>query len=84
MPPITTALSPTAQLQLVALQAPVLVIAAERDIFGGGVDMAARARQVLPNCTAEVVPGARHCMSNARMEAACRRTMQFFKERCGA
>ena len=61
----------------------MLVIAAERDIFGGGAAMAARARRVLPNCTAEVVAGARHCMSPRRMEAACQRVMAFFGERCG-
>ena len=70
-------------MQLAGLVAPVLVIAAEHDIFGGGADMAARARRVLPNCTAEVVPGARHCFNPARMEQACRRVLEFFRERCG-
>ena len=61
----------------------MLVLAAERDIFGGGAAMAARAARVLPHCTAEVVPGARHVFSAARMEQAWRRVVAFFQERCG-
>lgn len=62
----------------------MLVIAAEKDIFGGGAAMAARARRVLPNCTAEVMADARHCMSPARMDLACRRVMGFLRDHCGA
>lgn len=39
--------------------------------------------QVLPNCTAEVVPGSKHLFSRERMEQACQRVLQFFRERCG-
>lgn len=70
--------------QLAGPKAPMLVIAAEQDIFGGGAAMAARASRVLPNCTAEVMAGARHCMSPARMEQACQRVIAFLKEHCGA
>lgn len=43
------------------------VIAAEKDIFGGGARTAVRARNILPGCEAEVLPGARHCFSSERM-----------------
>eukprot|EP00887_Chlorella_sp_A99_P006898 scaffold2.g6898.t1 len=69
--------------RVAGLEAPVLVIAAERDIFGGGAATAERARHVLHDCTAEVIPRARHCASAARMAAACQRVDQFFRERCG-
>lgn len=62
----------------------MLVIAAENDIFGGGAAMAARAQRVIPDCTSELVRGAKHIFSTARMAGALGRILHFFSERCDA
>jgi pimeloyl-ACP methyl ester carboxylesterase len=68
--------------QLHGCTAPMLVVSAERDIFGGRAATAERACQVLPNCTAVVVPGARHVLSRARFVGVIERTLEFFRRHC--
>ena len=59
----------------------MLVITAEWDIFGSGCATAQRAAQVLPNCTAEVLPRTKHVASRAKFLALNQRISQFFRVR---
>lgn len=65
---------------------PILVVAAEHDVFmfwngQGAVD---RARAVWPHADMLLLRGARHLASDRRWEEATERMLRFFNERAPA
>lgn len=67
--------------QLARLAAPTLVVAAEWDIFGPGEATAERARRVLPDCEAVVLPASRHFGSTRITKEVVDRVVAFFEAR---
>ncbi|KAL4433944.1 hypothetical protein ABPG75_000385 [Micractinium tetrahymenae] len=72
--------------QLRQLAAPVLLVAAELDVFGAGRGTAQRAQRVWPGGQCEVVllEGGRHISGQQRMAEVNERICRFFAERAGA
>jgi hypothetical protein len=67
-----------AQLRRLGSAAPVLVVCAERDMFGPGGGTAALARQEIPGCETVLLPGMRHVPSAASMRQVTQLLLDFF------
>lgn len=67
--------------QLQALAMPILLVAAEHDVFGAGRGTIARARELWPEaqCEAVLQEGGKHVGSDARWADASRRVLAFFE-----
>jgi pimeloyl-ACP methyl ester carboxylesterase len=71
---------PATQAELADLAAPVLVIAAEKDVMFPGEAVVKRARKIIPNLIgAECLAGGTHYSSQADLTYVNRRIMEFLE-----